>query len=194
MKALPRFLLKIFGWTLSLKPPETRRYVVIFAPHTSNWDFVIGILAAWGIGLKVHWIGKHSLFESPLGPLFRFWRGIPVERDRRGRMIEQMAARFEATDDFILAIAPEGTRGHTDHWKSGFWHIARAAEVPVVMAFIDYRHKRIGLGESFLPGTDIEADFKQIRAFYSDKQGRCPKKESTIRPQARQPSNSESAP
>ncbi|WP_169751189.1 lysophospholipid acyltransferase family protein [Wenzhouxiangella marina] len=176
-----------------MKDPGTGRCVVIFAPHTSNWDFVVGILAAWGIGLKVHWIGKSSLFDSPLGPLFRFWGGIPVDRSQRGGMIEQMAERFAGTDDFILAIAPEGTRSHTDHWKSGFWHIARAAQVPVVMAFIDYRRKQIGLGDSFLPGEDIETDFEQIRAFYADKRGRWREKESTIRPQERQPAKPESS-
>ncbi|MBY6204815.1 lysophospholipid acyltransferase family protein [Halomonas denitrificans] len=186
MKALARFLLRIFGWTLTQHEPPPRRYVLIFAPHTSNWDFVIGLLAAWGLGLKVHWIGKNTLFESPLGPLFRFWGGIPVDRSKRGNMIEQMAERFDHADDLVLAIAPEGTRGLTDHWKSGFWHIARAANVPVVMAYIDYSRKQIGIGESFVPGEDIETDFEQIQDFYSDKRGRRARNESTIRPRPRE--------
>lgn len=182
MKSLARLLLRTFGWTLTESDPGTRRYVLIFAPHTSNWDFVIGLLAAWGLGLKVHWMGKSSLFDSLLGPLFRHWGGIPVERSRPGNMIEQMAARFEKADDFVLAIAPEGTRRHTDHWKSGFWHIARAAGAPVVMAYIDYPRKQIGIGDSFLPGESIESDFERIRDFYADKRGRWPEKESTVRP------------
>lgn len=186
MKSLARLLLRTFGWTLTESDPGTRRYVLIFAPHTSNWDFVIGLLAAWGLGLKVHWMGKSSLFDSLLGPLFRFWGGIPVDRSKPGNLIEQMAARFEAADDFVLAIAPEGTRRHTDHWKSGFWHIARAANVPVVMAYIDYGRKEIGMGDSFVPAADITTDFDRIRDFYSDKRGKCQEKESTIRPQERE--------
>lgn len=185
MKTLARFLLRIFGWTLTQAEPPPRRYVLIFAPHTSNWDFVIGLLAAWGLGLRVHWMGKASLFDGVLGPLFRFWGGIPVDRSRPGGMIGQMAARFEATDDLVLAIAPEGTRRHTDHWKSGFWHIARAADVPVVMAYIDYGKKEIGKGESFVPGEDIDRDFERIRGFYADKRGHRPTQESAIRPKAR---------
>lgn len=185
MKSIARLLLRTFGWTLTRAEPPPRRYVLIFAPHTSNWDFVIGLLAAWGLGLKVHWMGKSSLFDSVLGPLFRFWGGIPVDRSKRGNMIDQMAARFEAAGDLVLAIAPEGTRRHTDHWKSGFWHIARAADVPVVMAFIDYGKKQIGMGVLLVPGDNIERDFERIRDFYADKRGKCPDKESTIRPRPR---------
>jgi 1-acyl-sn-glycerol-3-phosphate acyltransferase len=185
MKAIARFLLRLFGWTLTQHDPGTRRYVLIVAPHTSNWDFVVGILAAWGLGLKARWIGKSSLFESPLGPIFRFWGGIPVDRSRPGDMSKQLASRFAAADHFVLGIAPEGTRSFSDHWKSGFWHIARAAEVPVVMAYIDYPRKLVGIGESFVPSDDLEADFSKIQAFYADKQGRYPEKESSIRSKSR---------
>ncbi|NKI36166.1 glycerol acyltransferase [Wenzhouxiangella sp. XN79A] len=185
MKNFARFLLRAFGWTLTQADPGTRRYVLVFAPHTSNWDFVVGLLAAWALGLKAHWMGKHSLFRGPLGPVFRWWGGIPVDRSRRGELSRQMAARFAAAEHFVLGIAPEGTRSFSDHWKSGFWHIARAAGVPVVMAYIDYPRKQVGMGASFVPGDDLEADFVRIRAFYADKRGRFPDKESTIRPRAR---------
>lgn len=182
MQTFSRWILKCFGWSLEYVDPGTRRYVLIFAPHTSNWDFPIGLLAAWAFKLQVRWMGKDSLFKGLLGPLFRAWGGISIDRGRAGKNIEKMAARFGAEDHFVLAIAPEGTRGFTDHWKSGFWHIARAADVPVVMAYIDYAYKKIGMGTSFLPGDELETDFGQIREFYADKRGLYPEKESTIRP------------
>jgi 1-acyl-sn-glycerol-3-phosphate acyltransferase len=182
MQALARRLLKLFGWSVEYADPGTRRYVLIVAPHTSNWDFPIGLLAAWALDLRAHWMGKHTLFRGPLGPLFRAWGGIPVDRGKAGNTIEQMAARFGAADHFVLGMAPEGTRGATDHWKSGFWHIARAAQVPVVMAYIDYGRKQVGMGEAFLPGDDIEADFGRLREFYADKRGKFPEQESAIRP------------
>lgn len=182
MQALARRLLKLLGWSLEHADPGTRRYVLIVAPHTSNWDFVVGLLAAWALGLHAHWMGKHTLFESPLGFLFRAWGGIPVNRGSAGNTIEQMAARFAASDHFVLGMAPEGTRGATDHWKSGFWHIARAARVPVVMAYLDYGRKQVGTGGAFMPGDDLEADFRRLREFYADKRGRYPAQESAIRP------------
>lgn len=185
MQNLARFLLRALGWTLFQNDPGTQRYVLTLAPHTSNWDFVIGILAAWALGLKANWIAKRSLFDGPLGPVFRFWGGIPVDRSRPGDLSRQLALRFAEADHFVLGIAPEGTRSFSDHWKSGFWHIAKAADVPVVMAYIDYSRKHIGLGESFVPSENIEADFQKVRAFYADKRGRFPEKESTIRPRAR---------
>ncbi|HKL53955.1 MAG TPA: lysophospholipid acyltransferase family protein [Wenzhouxiangellaceae bacterium] len=182
MQALARLLLRLRGWSLELEPPGTRRYVLIVAPHTSNWDFPIGLLAAWALDLRAHWMGKNTLFEGLLGPLFRAWGGIPVNRGQPGKTIEKMASRFAASDDFVLGMAPEGTRGATDHWKSGFWHIARAARVPVVMAYIDYGRKQVGIGGAFMPGDDLETDFRRLRDFYADKRGRRPQQESVIRP------------
>jgi len=182
MQALARRILWILGWSLQHEDPGTRRYVLIVAPHTSNWDFPIGLLAAWALGLRAHWMGKNTLFEGMLRPLFRAWGGIPVNRGQPGKTIEKMAARFAATDHFVLGIAPEGTRRAADYWKSGFWHIARAADVPVVMAYIDYGRKQIGLGGAFIPGDNLEADFQRLRDFYKDKRGRYPQQESAIRP------------
>jgi len=185
MKVFAQFVLRAMGWTLTHEDPGTHRYVLTLAPHTSNWDFVIGLLAAWGLGLRAHWIAKQSLFDSPLGPLFRFWGGIPVDRSRRGDLSRQLALRFDEGEHFVLGIAPEGTRSFSNHWKSGFWHIAKAAGVPIVMAYIDYPRKQIGIGQSFLPSDDIDGDFRRIKQFYADKRGRFPDKESTIRPRAR---------
>lgn len=182
MQTLSRLLLRLFGWSIEYQDPGTHRYVLIVAPHTSNWDFPLGLLAAWALHLRAHWMGKNSLFKGPLGPLLRAWRGIPVDRGKPGKNIEKMASRFTDTDHFVLGIAPEGTRRATDHWKSGFWHIARAAGVPIVMAYIDYGRKQLGVGGAFMPDDNLESDFQRIRDFYADKRGRYPQQESAIRP------------
>jgi len=174
------WLLGRLGWSLHIDPHDIDKYVIIAAPHTSNWDFLIGRLAAWAIELKVSWLGKHSLFRWPFGWYFRRIGGVPVRRVGGQNYIRQMTELFDSSDRLVLALAPEGTRGKTDHWKTGFHAIARAAGVPILMAWFDYPNKRIGLGGMFYPGDDIEADFRRIRAFYSDKRGKNPEKESLI--------------
>jgi len=154
--------------------------VVIAAPHTSNWDFPIGILAAWAIELNASWLGKHSLFRWPLGWYFRRIGGVPVRRDGGQQYIRQLTELFNSSERLVLALAPEGTRSKTDHWKTGFHAIARAANVPITMAWFDYPGKVVGMGGMFYPGEDIEADFRRIREFYKDKRGKNPEKESLI--------------
>lgn len=178
-------LLGMLGWTLHPDYPAEEKYVMIVAPHTSNWDFIVGILAAWALGLRAHWLGKHTLFWGPLGWFFRRIGGLPVDRGRSDNLIRQMAESFATADRPILAMAPEGTRKHTDHWKAGFYHIARTAGVPVVMAYLDYSRKQIGFGGCFYPGDDIEHVFDHIRAYYRERRGKRPEFESTIAPPAR---------
>lgn len=184
MKGFSCWILRALGWTVRYDDPGTRRYVLIAAPHTSNWDFPIGLLAGWCAGLKANFMGKHTLFSGVLGPFFRAVGGIPVCRDDASGVIEQMAERFARSEHLILAIAPEGTRRFQGHWKSGFWHIARAAKVPVVMACLDYGRKEVLIGGAFDPSDDREADFEVIRAFYRGRRGRHPEKQSTIRGRA----------
>ena len=170
----------MLGWTLHADYPEVDQYVLIAAPHTSNWDFPLGIIAAKAIHLKVQWLGKHSLFRWPFGWFFRAIGGTPVHRDQALNLIPQMTDLFTRTGPLVLALAPEGTRSKTDHWKTGFYHIARAANVPIVMAYLDYGHKQVGIGGTFHPGDNIEAVFAQIRQFYKDRQGKHPEKESLV--------------
>ena len=174
-------LLALFGWRLEADFPATRKYVLVVAPHTSNWDFVIGLLAAWALGLDVHWMGKDSLFRGPLGPMFRMIGGIPVHRDSARNMIEQMAERFRTSEQLILGLAPEGTRSKREHWKSGFYFIALEAGVEITLSALDYSRKKISLGGSFAPTGDVDADFARISAFYKGKSGRYPDQESNIR-------------
>ena len=175
-------ILKSLGWELCIDWPESRKYVLIVYPHTSNWDFPLGVCAAKAIGLEAHYIAKHTLFRKPFGWFFRGLGGIPVDRSRKASLAQQLAERFDSADRFILGLTPEGTRAHTDHWKSGFYHIARAAKVPIAMAFLDYGNKQIGMGGAFMPGPDIGEVFERIRDFYTGRSGKYPELAGTIRP------------
>lgn len=179
---LATWILRRLGWAIQADDPGFAKYVLIAAPHTSNWDFPLGIAAAWALGLDAHWLGKHTLFRWPYGWFFRALGGIPVRRDQARNLIPAIADIFARSERLILALAPEGTRGRTDHWKTGFYHIARAAGVPIVMAYLDYGKKQVGIGGAFYPGDDMEAVFTRIRAFYADRRGKRPENESDIRP------------
>jgi len=174
------WILKKLGWTLEVDLPDIDKFVAIAAPHTSNWDFPLGILSAKAINLKVHWMGKHSMFRWPFGWFFRAIGGTPIHRDGGKNYMQQMADLFNRSEHLVLALAPEGTRSKTDHWKTGFHSIARAANVPILMAYLDYGIKQVGIGGMFYPGDDIEEDFKRIREFYQDRRGKNPEKESLI--------------
>jgi len=180
LSQLSSWILKALGWTLVADFPEAKKYVIVAAPHTSNWDFPLGILAAKSLKLKAHWIGKHTIFRWPFGWFFRAIGGTPVNRGKSHDLIKQIADVFDQTDELVMALAPEGTRSKTDHWKTGFWHIAKAAKVPIALAYLDFGNKQVGLGGSFYPGEDIEKDFELIRAFFKGHHGKNPANESLI--------------
>ena len=182
LSKLSGWILKKLGWTIHVELPDIDKYVAIAAPHTSNWDFPLSILAAKAVNLKVTWLGKHSMFRPPYGWFFRKIGGIPIHRNGGKNHIEQMADLFNRSDHLILALTPEGTRGKTDHWKTGFHSIARTANLPVLMVYLDYGKKQIGIGGMFHPGDDIEADFELIREYYKDIRGKNPENESLIQP------------
>ena len=174
-------LLRSAGWRIVLAQPVPAKCVVVFYPHTSNWDFIVGLLTKWAIGLQIRWVGKDSMFVPPLSALFRRWGGIPVNRRERTGFIAQMQAAFAADDEFRLTIAPEGTRDRADHWKSGFWHLARAANVPVALAFIDYARREIGFGGHVDLSNDPHADIARMAEFYAGKTARWPELAGPIR-------------
>lgn len=178
-------ILKALGWKLNIEDPGVEKYVLIVAPHTSNWDFPLGIAAARAIRLDAHFMAKHTVFRRPFGWIFRGLGGIPVYRGQGRNLSEQLAEYFRSRDRFILGIAPEGTRSKLDHWKTGFYHIARAAEVPIVMAFLDYGRKEIGMGGAFMPTEDMQECFEKIRTFYADRVAKKPENTSLIRPKHR---------
>ncbi len=174
-------VLRACGWRVRFAQPMPLRCVVVVYPHTSNWDFPVGLLAKWFMGVHFRFIGKHTLFAGPFGSLFRRWGGIPIDRRERAGNIALLAARFAKEADFRLAIAPEGTRSRTAHWKSGFYHIARAANVPLALAFIDYSRREIGVGAYLVPSGDADADMARIALFYEGKAGKRPENASPAR-------------
>ena len=165
-------LLALIGWRVNFAPLPGPRGVVIFYPHTSNWDFIIGLLAKWAIGIRIHWLGKESLFRGLSGALFgslmRSWGGEPIERGAATGAIERLAHRIQAAQFYWLALAPEGTREYRDHWRSGFYHVAFAAGVPLGLAYIDYATRQIGIVEYTDLTGNVEGDLARIRNAYEN--------------------------
>ena len=169
---LGRTLLRLGGWRMVGAFPDLPKLVLIGAPHSSNWDGVWGFAAKLALGLDIRILGKHQLFWWPLGPLLRKIGVIPVDRSAPHGVVEQLVAQIGAADRFWLGIAPEGTRKPVERWKSGFWKIARAAQVPVLPAYFHYPDKVIGIGPPFQPTDDLAADLAALRAWYRPWQGR----------------------
>jgi len=176
-----RLVLGLLGWTVDAALPPQPRGVVIVYPHTSNWDFAIGYLAKVAAGLRLQWIGKDSLFRWPLGALLRRMGGIPVRRGARAGFVDELAREYAARGRLWVAIAPEGTRSFTDHWKSGFYHLALAARIPVALAFIDWGRRRVELRSTLDLTGDAERDLEAIRAFYQGVRGLYPERAGSIR-------------
>ncbi|MEP7183484.1 MAG: lysophospholipid acyltransferase family protein [Betaproteobacteria bacterium] len=174
-------ILRLAGWRVVLALPVPMRCVVIFYPHTSNWDFLIGLLAKWATGIFFRFVGKDTLFKGPLGAVFGRWGGIPVNRRERTGFIGQMLAEFPRHDDFRLVIAPEGTRRRTEVWRSGFYHLARAANVSLALGFIDYPKREVGVGGVIELTGDVAVDMARIAAFYADKCGRRPENQGPVK-------------
>lgn len=171
-------VLALFGWRVNFAPLPGSRGVVIVYPHTSNWDFILGLLAKWAMGVRFRWLGKEALFRgicgATLGPLFRAWGGEPVERGANTGAIDRLAQRIKSADEYWLALAPEGTRKYRDSLRSGFYHIASSAGVPLGMATIDYASKEVRLVSYAMLCGDIEADLVRIRAAYETCRGLNP--------------------
>lgn len=155
------------GWTIEgAAPATTRKFVIIAAPHTSNWDFVYFLGAADALNLNLSFMGKASLFRWPFARLMRDLGGVPVDRSRSSDTVQAMVDEFARRDEFMLTIAPEGTRGKARQWKTGFYNIALKAGVPMVPGIMDYRRKVVGLGQAIMPSGDYDKDMVQLAAFY----------------------------
>jgi 1-acyl-sn-glycerol-3-phosphate acyltransferase len=172
MRAIGRGMLKLLGWRVEGEIPNLRKMVIAVAPHTSNWDFIVGVATMFALDLRLSFLGKHTLFAGPFGPLLRWMGGIPVDRSKPHGVVEDSVRAFASVDRRILAIAPQGTRSPVAHFKSGFLQIARGANVPVVLATLDYGKKEVRLGPMMDLGEDIEADRAKIEAFFSEIKGR----------------------
>jgi 1-acyl-sn-glycerol-3-phosphate acyltransferase len=178
---IARALLGLANWRIVPPPPELRHCVLIGAPHTSNWDGVLLLLYGAATGLRIHFMIKASWLRGPIGPLMRGLGGIAIDRSQRHNTVEQLAQAFAADPDLILAVAPEGTRRHVPYWKSGFYHIALAAGVPIALGYADYRRRETGCGPILMPSGDPAADMDRIRAFYAEVTPRFPEKAGSIR-------------
>ncbi len=166
--------LKLTGWRVEgALPAHAARSVLIAAPHTSNWDLPYTLMVAFALRLNIRWMGKQSIFRAPFGGVMRWLGGIPVNREQSTNLVAASAKAIrEADGPLQLIVPPEGTRSKTRYWKTGFYYIAREAQVPIVMAYMDYEHKRSGLGPVFEPTGDVDADMAAIKAFYAPFKGK----------------------
>jgi 1-acyl-sn-glycerol-3-phosphate acyltransferase len=175
-------LFRLIGWKATYYDPGTNKYICVVWPHTSNLDFFIGFIFSRAYPLpNPNFFAKDSLFKGTFGPLWRWLGGIPVVRDRSTNFVDQVAAEFQRRDKIMIAITPEGTRKHTEYWRSGFYYIALAAKTPLVLASMDYSKRLITYGKTLMPTGDLDADLERIREFYAGVMGRHPERQGEIR-------------
>lgn len=180
LRGIALCLLKILGWKTTGGLPREEKYVLIVAPHTSNWDLFYGIILAFALKLDARYIAKKELFREPFSFLMTWSGAIPIDRSSHHNIVDQMASEFNKHDNFVLALAPEGTRHKTDCWHSGFYHIALDAHVPILLAFIDYARKTGGAGPLIYPTGNLEQDTSVIRNFYLTVSGKHPENTSPV--------------
>ena len=173
--------LRLFGWRVEGRFPALPKAVLIAAPHTSNWDLPFMLACAYVLDLRPMWLGKQQLFRWPFGGLMRWLGGLPVNRSRSGDLVRQAVERFAAVPSLLLLVPPAGTRSMAPHWKSGFYHIANGAGVPIVCTFLDYRNRVGGIGCTVIPSGDLAADMDQIRAFYDGVTAKYPAQSTPVR-------------
>jgi 1-acyl-sn-glycerol-3-phosphate acyltransferase len=174
IRLLSWILLKLSGWKVVNVAPATGSYLIIAAPHTSNWDFPIGIAIAFHLRLKVYFIGKHTLFEGVLGPVMRWLGGIPLNREASKNFVDASIETYANNNNLIFAIAPEGTRASVSRWKTGFYHMAKGANVPLALAFFDYATRTGGIGKMFNTTESMAADMQTIADYYRPMTGKNP--------------------
>jgi 1-acyl-sn-glycerol-3-phosphate acyltransferase len=184
LASFARRLLGLFGWRVRFDGLPASKGIAIVYPHTSNWDFVIGLLAKWAVDLPIRWVGKETLFKgltgATLGRLMRTWGGRPVDRHHPSGAVEQLARLIESEPWCWLGLSPEGTRRRTDRLRSGFYHLALKLDLPVALAYIDWRTREIGVTRFVTMSGDVARDLELLRSFYADKVGRFPDQASAI--------------
>jgi len=168
--------MRLLGWRVDGKLPDLPKFVLIGAPHTSNWDFILFLGVIFTLRANVRFMGKAEIFRSPIGFFFRYCGGVPVDRKKSTGLVEQMVKACNESEKFILTIAPEGTRHQVQEWKRGFYHIAKGAGIPIVIAVVDGKHKTVRVGQVFHPTEDIEADMKSIQEVFAGVVGINPRR------------------
>ena len=169
------------GWKVEGNIPARNKVIIIAAPHTTNWDFVYLLGAAYQLGLNIRWLGKQSLFRFPFGGIMRALGGIAVDRSKANGMVQQVSEAIDQIAKISLVIPPSGTRFRTDYWKSGFYYIAKTANVPLICGYLDYEKKIAGLGPVLNVSSSVKGDMDRLRDFYKDKVGKYPALTSAIR-------------
>jgi 1-acyl-sn-glycerol-3-phosphate acyltransferase len=171
---LALLVLRALGWRLEGRPPSLPKYVLIAAPHTSNWDLPMTLVMAFAYRLSITWMGKDALFRPPFGGFFRWLGGIAVDRRQSTDLVARSVEELGRSDGLVMLIPPEGTRQRVRYWKTGFYWIAHGAGVPIALGFMDYGRKVGGIGPLVVPSGDLEADMVGIRAFYAGVTGKYP--------------------
>lgn len=171
---MARLLLRLGGWTIGGPPPKLDQYVIVAAPHTAWMDGVWMLAFAWSWGIELAWMGKSSLTKGPLGWIPRRFGVIPVDRSAPQGLVGQIVEQFATRESLLLSIPPEGTRGKRDYWKSGFYQIARGAELPICLSYLDYHTREAGFGPMIEVSDDIVADMDRVRAFYKTEWAKYP--------------------
>ena len=168
--------MRLSGWTFRGALPELPKFVIVVAPHTSNWDFPVGVVALFALDLVVHWFGKESLFHGPMGIIMRLIGGRPVRRDTPDGVVAEMAVAVAAAPQFVIALAPEGTRRQVDHWRTGFYRIAEAADIPIVAVSFYWSRREIGIHPPVQATGNLHADVAALQALYEPGMARHPGK------------------
>ncbi|MBN2638810.1 MAG: lysophospholipid acyltransferase family protein [Bacteroidales bacterium] len=178
MKKFTGFILKILGWKIvgETPSPDQKKLVIVEAPHTSNWDYVYGMLCIMSVGVKVNVIIKKEMFFWPLGPVLKVLGGVPIDRTGTSNKVEAIASLFEKRESLNLAITPEGTRSLSTVWKKGYYYIAQTAGVPIMMTSLDYKKKEGRFGPVFIPSGDYNEDYKKMEEFYEGVHAKFPEK------------------
>lgn len=180
LKRIANSILKLSGWQVVGEIPDIDKAVYIAAPHTSNWDGFWLLVGKTVLGLEARFLAKHTLFWWPLGAILNRFGAIPIDRSRGAGVVQQLIDMFDDNERLNLALAPEGTRKWRQYWKSGFYRIALDADVPIVLCFIDYGGKKMGIGKTFMPSGDMEKDLKFLRDFYRPYLPRHPRNKGPI--------------
>ena len=167
-----KMFLKLTGWKISGELPSEKKFVMIAAPHTSNWDLPYMLAICFGLKANIYWMGKAQIFKFPFKSLMMWMGGIPVDRSQSTNMVEGTALFIKETDEIIVTVPPEGTRSKVKYWKTGFYHIAVLANVPIALGFLDYKNKVGGIGGLIYPTGDIDNDMIKIKAFYENVKGK----------------------
>ena len=175
-QAIAQKTMSLFGWRIRGDVPNLPKLVLVGAPHTSNWDFILTISTMFALGIQFNWLAKDSLFKGPFSGIFRYLGGIGVDRSKSNNLVDSVVNEFKKRESILLAIMPEGTRSKVRRWRTGFYYMAEQAKVPLLLITFDYGRKIMRIGPTITPSGDIETDLPQIQSYFEDIKGKNPEK------------------